>query len=62
MTNFEFRGLHHWQVGRLLTIEDAGEIVTEFAIPCDKIRTITHQPARFGLIAKWRRGAGMGRT
>src|SRR5262249_47602841 len=43
------------QVGRLLTIEDAG---AEFAIPCDKIRTVTHRPARFRLIAEWSCGAG----
>jgi len=48
---FDFRGLLDWQVGRLLTLEDAADIDADLAMSIRNAGAIAHQTASGGKFA-----------
>src|SRR5262249_46318869 len=46
----ELRGLDHWQVRGLRAHEDAASIDTHLTIRIRQAGSVTHQPARFGIL------------
>ena len=47
----ELGGLHHWKIGRLLTLENAPGVNTHFTIPVHKVVSVTNETADFGKFA-----------
>src|SRR5262249_6782926 len=47
----EFGGLHHWQVGRPLALENPADVDSDLAIDVRKAGSITQQPARPSILA-----------
>jgi hypothetical protein len=52
----EFGRLLDLQVGRLLALEDASDIVAGLTERIGDVGTIAHQPAHHGLLAMWKAG------
>src|SRR5262245_59657296 len=46
----ELARLHHWQVGWLLSLEDATRIDADLTIRIRQARSIAHQPASFYIV------------
>ena len=47
----ELCGLHHWKIGRLLTLQNAPGVNTHFTIPVHKVVPVAHKTAGFGKFA-----------
>src|SRR5215468_8272620 len=46
----EFGGLHHWQVGGPLALENPADVDSDLAIDVRKAGSITQQPARSSIL------------
>ena len=53
MIRSTFHRLLHWQIGRLLALENPARVAADKAIHIDKVGAVTHQAAGRGVFAKW---------